>query len=224
MTEKLRLYYAPDNASLCVRLALLEMGLQFDTALVDRRQRSQKDPPYLALNPNGLIPTLVTPNGPIFETGAILLKLADNHVSPLFPAPGDTDRGTALAWLFWLSNTLHATLRMTFYPEQYTSDPASILPTCRARLSEYLTILETHLDVARTAPLLQCYIMPMLRWMALYGDDTSWFDPRRWPQLLDLAQRYETTDTATAAAQAEGLGPTPFSAPIAANPPEGSAT
>ena len=56
MTNPLTLYYAPDNASLCVRLALLEIGLQFDTVLVDRAVQGQKSPDYLAVNPNGLIP------------------------------------------------------------------------------------------------------------------------------------------------------------------------
>ncbi|NBT31105.1 MAG: glutathione S-transferase, partial [Rhodobacteraceae bacterium] len=85
MIENLRLHYAPDNASLCVRLALTEMGLPFETILVDRRARGQKAPAYLRLNPNGLIPTLETPDGPIYETAAILLWLADRQ-GDLFPA------------------------------------------------------------------------------------------------------------------------------------------
>ena len=86
MTGPLTLYYAPDNASLCVRLALLEMGIPFDTVLVDRSKAGQHDPAYLALNPNGLIPTLVTPHGPIYETAAILLWLSEQHGDALMPS------------------------------------------------------------------------------------------------------------------------------------------
>ena len=107
MSTSLRLHYAPDNASLCVRLALAELGVDYQTVLVDRATRAQKSPDYLALNPNGLIPVLGTPDGPLFETGAILLWLADTY-GELLPQP----RGHSLKWLFWLSNTLHAAERM----------------------------------------------------------------------------------------------------------------
>ena len=67
MTSPLRLHYAPDNASLCVRLALDAVGAPFQTVLVDRAARGQKSQRYLALNPNGLIPVLETPDGALFE-------------------------------------------------------------------------------------------------------------------------------------------------------------
>lgn len=75
----LTLYYAPDNASVVLRLALEEAGLAFETRLVDRKTKQQKSPEYLALNPAGLIPTLITADGPISETGACLLWLVDRH-------------------------------------------------------------------------------------------------------------------------------------------------
>ena len=117
----LTLYYAPDNASLCVKLLLAELGLPYETVLVDRSQQGQKAPEYMRLNPNGLIPTLVTPNGPIYETGAIMLWLADQAPGTVFPAPDSPARGPALSQLFWMSNTLHAAARMMFYPDQYSS-------------------------------------------------------------------------------------------------------
>ena len=119
-----RLHYAPDNASLIVRLALEELGVPYDTVLVDRAARAQRRPAYLALNPNGLIPVLETPVGPIFETGAILLWLADTH-GALAPVPNDPPRAAFLKWLFWVSDTLHADLRMLFHPENYTGPDAA---------------------------------------------------------------------------------------------------
>jgi len=73
------LHYAPDNASMIFRLALEHLGVAYQTALVDRAAGGQNAAAYLALNPNGLIPVLETPQGPIFETGAILLWLGDTH-------------------------------------------------------------------------------------------------------------------------------------------------
>ena len=73
------LHFAPDNASLIVRLALEEMGLSYRTALVDRAVRAQDGGTYRAVNPTGLIPALETPQGVVFETGAILLWLGEVH-------------------------------------------------------------------------------------------------------------------------------------------------
>ena len=67
------LHYAPDNASLIVRLVLTELNQPFETALVDRRVRAQDGAAYRALNPNGLIPALDRPGGAICEIGAILM-------------------------------------------------------------------------------------------------------------------------------------------------------
>ena len=121
MTTAYRLHYAPDNASLIIRLALLELEVPFDCALLDRETRAHKSAEYLALNPAGRIPALETPDGVMFETGAILLWLADKHQA-LFPKADDPARSHALKWLFYVSNTLHANLNLRFYPDQYTSE------------------------------------------------------------------------------------------------------
>ena len=84
------LHYAPDNASLIVRLALEELGVPYHALLVDRRKNAQKSKAYLALNPSGRIPVLETMDGPIFETGAILMWLVDQHQA-LGPAPTDAE-------------------------------------------------------------------------------------------------------------------------------------
>ena len=218
--ESLRLHYAPDNASLCVRLALEFAGLPYATALVDRANADHRKPAYLALNPAGLIPALETPHGPVFETGAILLWLADRHPGSLFPAPDSPARGHALSWLMWMANTLHPTLRTLFYPDQYLpAAPASLRHAARHRLATHLDLLEAEWSPDHV--LQMCYLAPMLRWPALYGGATDWYDLGHWPRLHRFAQVFEAMPAARRAAAAEGLGPTPFSAPHPANPPEG---
>ena len=225
----LRLHYAPDNASLCIRLALLELGVPFDTVPVDRAAQGQKSPAYLALNPNGLIPVLETPDGPLFETGAILLWLADTHGGPhgkLLPGPSDPGRGAALKWLFWLANTLHATERMLFYPGQYTSGGAAmkqaLLAQTKSRLTGQFSILAVAVDAGwlddDEPSALACYLAPLLRWPVIYGGGPDWPALSNWPRLLRFAQRFERRTAALTAMQAEGLGLTPFSAPQSLNP------
>jgi len=225
MTSILRLHYAPDNASLCVRIALEELGVPFETALVDRRTKAQRSAAYLALNPNGLIPVLETPHGPMFETGAILTWLSDRH-GGLLPVPDAAERAHAMQWMFWLANTLHPTLRTLFYPDTITNGDHADLKT-KERLIAALTVLENAANAvwldAGDATAMGCYLGPMLRWCTLYGDGPRWFDLAGWPRLHVFAQRAETRPAVIRAAKAEGLGPTPFSAPIHPNPPEGSA-
>lgn len=218
--ESLRLHYAPDNASLCVRLALEFAGLPYTTALVDRPNADQQQPAYLALNPTGLIPALETPHGPMFETGAILLWLADRNPGTLFPAPNAPARGHALSWLFWMANTLHPALGTLFHPEKcLPAAPSRLHQPTRERIAVHLDLLE---DFWSPDHVLQmCYLAPMLRWPALYGGQTDWYNLGHWPRLHLFAQVFEAMPAAIRAAQAEGLGTTPFSAPHPANPPEG---
>lgn len=228
-----RLHHAPDNASLIVRLTLLELGQPFDAVLVDRTRQAQKSPAYLALNPNGLIPVLETDSGPIFETGAILLWLADRH-GALMPTPGDPRRGEALKWLFFLSNTLHAGLRMQFYPAAYVGEDAHaqacLRKTNAANLAAHLKKLNTLAQgrdwlLGNDLSVLDLYLAPLLRWCALYPlGDTGWFALPDYPALAAILERLETRGSVKAADQAEGLGPRPFTDPRLATPPEGSAT
>lgn len=120
MNEPLILYYSPDSANLVVRLVLEELELAYEDVLVDRSSREHMKAEYRALNPQGLIPVLVDPeqDAPMFETGAIILHLAD-RAGRLAPTPNAPERGQLLKWLFYISNTLHADLRVAFYVHRY---------------------------------------------------------------------------------------------------------
>ncbi|UWQ91944.1 glutathione S-transferase family protein [Rhodobacteraceae bacterium M382] len=233
MTPTYRLHYAPDNASLVIRLALLELGQPFDTLVIDRRQRQQDSKGYRQLNPNGLIPVLETPDGPIFETAAILLWLADRH-GALAPAPNSTGRASFLKWLFFASNTLHADLRQLFYAEKYIGPDADLQQALRTGMARRLDTHLRNLDNAAgtdwlgadSPSVLDLYLACQMRWMALYPaqHDRSWFNLDQYPALQAILMRLETRPSVHHAQEAEGLGPTPFTHPIHPTPPEGSAT
>ena len=227
------LHYAPDNASLIIRLALEHRGLPYTSMLVDRARAEQTTEAYRALNPTGLIPTLETPFGPIHETAAILLWLADTH-GGLGPAPTGAARGDFLKWLFYTSNTLHPVIRQLFYPAQYIAEglsadlQAGIIPVIQRGFA-------TLDDVAARQPawlngdapsVLDFYVAGLMRWPALYprDSDRTWFDAARYPALLSLCARIETLPCCAALHRAEGLGHAPFTDPQPAQPPEGSAT
>ncbi|MEZ5892912.1 MAG: glutathione S-transferase family protein [Parvularculaceae bacterium] len=113
------LYYAPGAASLCIHWMLIELGVPFDTVAVDFAKKAQKDPEYLKLNPSGVVPTLIVDGAPRFETGALLLLLAERHPeAKLAPAAGEGAHADMLQWLFYFANQLQPAFRLWFYPEE----------------------------------------------------------------------------------------------------------
>ena len=73
------LYYAPGAASMVVHWLILELGVAHELHLVDTSAGQQKRPEYLALNPNGVVPTLVVDGRPMFEAAALSMTLVDRH-------------------------------------------------------------------------------------------------------------------------------------------------
>ena len=221
------LHYAPDNASLIIRLVLDGAGLPYRTALVDRAARQQDSAAYRALNPTGLIPVLETPHGPISETGAILLWLSDTH--NLGPGPVDPDRPVFLRWLFFLSNTAHADLRQIFYPHQYAPVDAhrAHQEIIAARMLRHFDLLEAaarrHDRLFAAATPLGVYTITLTRWAALYpADAPRWLDLAAHPALEALARAQEARVETPVIARVEGLGMHPFTRPEPADPSEGS--
>lgn len=119
----MQLHYYPGNASFTPHVLLEEIGAPFELALVDRTHGAHKQPGYLKLNPNGLIPVLVDGDLVLYETAAICLHLADTHpAAALAPPVGSAARAHFYKWLMWLTNTLQATLIHYFYPERLVDE------------------------------------------------------------------------------------------------------
>jgi glutathione S-transferase len=85
-----------------VRWALEEVGQAYDVRLVTFEE--MKQPAHLALNPFGQIPTYEAGGLALFETGAILLRIAEEH-GGLLPA-GPDGRARAVMWMFAATNTV----------------------------------------------------------------------------------------------------------------------
>jgi GST-like protein len=98
------LYYAPTPNTWKASIMLEECGLPYRVVPVDITAGDQTKPEFLAVNPNGRIPAIVdhdAPDGPlpVFESGAILIYLAEK--TGRFLAPAGRARAEALGWLMW---------------------------------------------------------------------------------------------------------------------------
>ena len=117
------LYYAPGAASMAVHWLLIELGLPHQLRLVDLAAREQKRPEYLALNPNGVVPTLLIDGQPFTEAGALLMNLADAHpAAGMAPAPGDPQRATYHQWMMHLANAVQPLFRQWWYPAEVAGE------------------------------------------------------------------------------------------------------
>ena len=72
----LRLYYASGTCALATHIALEEAGAPYEAVPVDFGSQAQRSPEYLAINPKGRVPALITDNGTLTETPALLLFVA----------------------------------------------------------------------------------------------------------------------------------------------------
>ena len=177
----LQLHYFPGNASLTPHMLLEELGVPYELKLVDRTRGAHKQPDYLRLNPNGLIPVLVDPRPDgdlvLYETAAICLHLVDTQPQPqLAPALGSVDRAHFYKWLMWLTNTLQAMLIHYFYPERMVDDgdaaaAAQVKAHAEAKIGAMLDQLEAELArhgqpwlLGESFSAVDLYALMMCRW------------------------------------------------------------
>lgn len=221
--DRYRLHGSPDSANFIVRMVLEELGQPYDYVPVDRLTSEQNSEAYRRLNPQGLIPVLEVPgqDAPMFETAAIVLHLADTHES-LAPEPASPQRGRFLKWLFFLSNTLHADLRISFKPERYTPEKESA-SSLHAGLMRRIAIGFGHLDTevaARRGPylmgsdvsVLDHYLAACARWAQIYRNAGLW-SLAATPHLHALCERLETRPAISRACALEEIEGKPFTLP-----------
>ena len=96
------LYTSPTPNGYKVSILLEELDLPYAVHAIDLSSGAQKEPWFLAINPNGRIPAIVDrDNGdfPVFESGAIMLYLAE-RAGALIPADGK-GRSKVVQWLMF---------------------------------------------------------------------------------------------------------------------------
>jgi GST-like protein len=100
------LYFAPTPNGWKISIMLEECGLPYTLHSVRLDRGEQFEPDFLAISPNNRIPAIVDHDPPggggpfsIFESGAILLHLADK--AGRFLSPDPRRRSVAVQWLFW---------------------------------------------------------------------------------------------------------------------------
>jgi glutathione S-transferase len=104
----LTLYFAPGASSFAPHIALHEIGVPFEARPMSFKQNDMRSPDYLALNPEGKVPTLLVDGHPLTEVAAILFYLAKRFPDAGLLPPDDIEaEAQALSWMSFIASTLH---------------------------------------------------------------------------------------------------------------------
>ena len=96
----MRLHHQPRSRSTRALWLLEELGVPFDLTVLSREDK--QTPEYLALHPLGRSPVLEEEGGPVFESAALVLHIADKHLDAGLIAPlGSHERALQYQWCFF---------------------------------------------------------------------------------------------------------------------------
>jgi GSH-dependent disulfide-bond oxidoreductase len=127
-------------------IALEELELPYRTHWVDITKGDQQKPEYVAINPNSKVPAIVDDGINVFESGAVLIYLAEK-AGKLLPASGKA-RADTLAWTFFnIGNTGPILGQLGFFSkfakekvpmaiERYSKETERLLKVLDARLGQ----------------------------------------------------------------------------------------
>lgn len=122
-----KLFYSPHACSLASHIALEEAGAAYTAVRVDFANNAQRRPEYLAINPKGRVPALVTDSGILTETPAILAFIAQSFPKAAL-APLDDPFAFAQVQAFnsYLCSTVHVAHAHRMRGTRWADDPAAI--------------------------------------------------------------------------------------------------
>ena len=208
------LYYFPGNASFAPHVVLRELGVPFALRLVDRAAGELKQPAFLKLNPNGVIPVLVDEDLVLYESAAICLHLADSHPqAELLPPLGSPERAQAYTWLIWATNTLQTALNDYFHAERKVDAGNSegaqqVKAHAQARVGDLLAQVDQHLDahgqpwfLGERFSAIDPFLFMLCRWTRGFSDQPARDYPHIAPYLARMLARPAVKETFAA----EGL-------------------
>jgi glutathione S-transferase len=115
------LYGGRFTRALIVEMVLLEGAIPYELRAVDILREEHRSPEFLAVNPAGSVPALITPEGEVLhETPAINLYLAERHgLTRIAPRADEPMRGAFLNGLFYLADEFEPAMKRFYYPQRY---------------------------------------------------------------------------------------------------------
>jgi glutathione S-transferase len=189
----IKLYYASHTCSLASHIALEDAGADYSTVRLSFAADEQRKPEYLAINPKGRAPALVTERGILTETPAILAFIAQSFPqAKLAPLEDAFLFARAQAFNSYLCSTLHVAHAHRMRGNRWADDSAAIAAMQR-KVPESVTacyqlieanMLEGPWVMGEAYTICDPYLFTMAQWLEQDG-----VDPSRFPKVIDHRRR-----------------------------------
>jgi glutathione S-transferase len=177
----MKLYLAKGTIAIAVAIALEEAGLAFTPEVMDFSAGAQTQAGYLAINPKGRVPSLITDHGTLTETGAIL-----EYIATLAPQAGLVpDDAFAAAKMrevmYYIASTLHVNHAHKMRGHRWADQDAS-LADMRAKVPQTMQaacayveaeVLQGPFVLGDQISLADCYLFLVTTWVAGDGVDMT---------------------------------------------------
>lgn len=189
----LHFYYAPLSCALATHIVLEHIGADYQATKLNLRENDQNSPEYLAINPKGRVPALVTDRGILTETPALLLYLAQTYPAANLAPLNDA---FALAQMqsinSWFCSTVHVHHAHGARGRRW-SDDLDAQQSMKAKVAQNMTDAATLIEreilrgpwvMGDQFTVADPYLFTMTSWMTGDGVDLSKF-----PKLADHYKR-----------------------------------
>jgi glutathione S-transferase len=192
-TSMLTLYYAPHSCALATHLALAHAKADFEAVKLDFSAHQQRSAEYLAINPKGRVPALVTARGVLTESPALLL-----YVAQMYPASQLAPLDDAFALVqfnsfnSYLCSTVHVAHAHRMRGTRWADDPDA-LEAMRRKVPQSVGDAFAHIErgflrgpwvMGEAFSAADYYLLTMSRWLEGDGVDLT-----RLPRVLDHRAR-----------------------------------
>lgn len=189
----LKFYYAPHTCALASHIALEQAGADYETVRVDFATNAQRTPEYLAINPKGRVPALVTDRGVLTETPAILQFICQSYPHAGL-APLDDVFALAQVQSFnsYLCSTLHVAHAHRMRGYRWADDPSAIAEMQRKApqaVGECFALVEREMFkgpwvMGDTYGICDMYLFTFAQWLEADGVDL-----KKLPKVVDHRRR-----------------------------------
>lgn len=205
----MKLYYAPHTCALASHIALEDAGADYSTVRINFAAHQQRSPEYLAINPKGRVPALVTERGILTETPAMLAFIAQSFPKAKLAPLDDPFRFAEVqAFNSYLCSTVHVAHAHRMRGTRWADDPAAIeamkrkVPDSVGACFELIEqkMLQGPWVMGESYTVCEPYLFTLTQWMEADGVDIA-----RFPKLRDHGHRMSER-AAVRKAVAEELG------------------
>lgn len=208
-----KLYYAPQTCALASHIALEDAGAEYEAVRIDFRTQQQRGPDYLAINPKGRVPSLVSASGVLTETPAILAFIAQSYpLARLAPLDDPFAFAKVQAFNSYLCSTVHVAHAHRVRGYRWADDPAAIAEMQRKvpqSVGEAFHLIERVMFagpwvMGETYTICDPYLFTLAQWLEGDGVDIADF-----PKLHEHSRRMSERPTVQRALATELNSPRP---------------